>query len=88
MVPMTQITSDLVEACRRVPIHRVVGLTNISKRAKIKCPFHGEKTASCVLFPTGGFKCFGCGAGGNSVDFIMKLGESFDSALQELKKHI
>ena len=36
------------------------------------CPFHNEKTPSFTVSPAKGiFKCFGCGKGGNSVNFIM-----------------
>ncbi len=37
------------------------------------CPFHIEKTPSFTVSPAKGiFKCFGCGKGGNSVNFIME----------------
>lgn len=37
------------------------------------CPFHDEKTPSFTVSPAKGiFKCFGCGKGGNSVNFIME----------------
>jgi len=37
------------------------------------CPFHNEKTASFTVSPAKGiYKCFGCGKGGNSVNFIME----------------
>ncbi len=37
------------------------------------CPFHNEKTPSFSVSSTKGiFKCFGCGKGGNSVNFIME----------------
>ncbi|MDP4185347.1 MAG: DNA primase [Bacteroidota bacterium] len=37
------------------------------------CPFHNEKTPSFIVSPAKGiFKCFGCGKGGNSVNFIME----------------
>lgn len=36
------------------------------------CPFHNEKTPSFTVSPAKGiYKCFGCGKGGNSVNFIM-----------------
>lgn len=37
------------------------------------CPFHNEKTPSFTVSPAKGiYKCFGCGRGGNSVNFIME----------------
>lgn len=40
----------------------------------ICCPFHNEKTASLKLYDgQRGFHCFGCGAGGTVIDFVMKL---------------
>lgn len=36
------------------------------------CPFHNEKTGSFTVSPSKGiYKCFGCGKGGNAVNFIM-----------------
>lgn len=36
------------------------------------CPFHNEKTPSFTVSPAKGiYKCFGCGKGGNTVNFIM-----------------
>lgn len=47
----------------------------------ICCPFHGEKTASLKLYDgRRGFHCFGCGAGGSVIDFVMRL---FDIPLQQ-----
>ncbi len=38
------------------------------------CPFHNEKTPSFNVNPVRNiYKCFGCGKGGNAVNFIMEL---------------
>jgi hypothetical protein len=39
---------------------------------KILCPFHQEKSPSFHIYDNG-FKCFGCGEYGSSIDFVMKL---------------
>lgn len=47
----------------------------------ICCPFHGEKTASLKLYDgQRGWHCFGCGAGGSVIDFVMRL---FDIPFQQ-----
>lgn len=44
------------------------------------CPFHSEKTPSFTVFPsTSSFYCFGCGAGGDVITFLMKA-ENLDYA--------
>jgi len=52
------------------------------------CPFHNEKTPSFTVSPAKGiYKCFGCGKGGNSVNFIMDLEQlSYVEALKYLAK--
>src|SRR3972149_927686 len=41
---------------------------------KALCPFHSEKTPSLIINPEREiFHCFGCGAGGNVFNFIMKI---------------
>jgi DNA primase len=56
------------------------------------CPFHNEKTPSFTVSPAKGiFKCFGCGKGGNPVNFIMEHEHlSYPEALKYLagKYHI
>ena len=38
------------------------------------CPFHSEKTPSMVVYnDSQSFYCFGCGAGGDVISFIMKI---------------
>lgn len=37
------------------------------------CPFHNEKTPSFYVSPTKNiYKCFGCGKGGNAINFVME----------------
>ena len=44
------------------------------KNQNCLCPFHSEKSPSCTIFPdTQSFYCFGCGAGGDVITFIMKI---------------
>lgn len=56
------------------------------------CPFHNEKTPSFTVSPAKGiFKCFGCGKGGNAVNFVMEHESlSYPEALRWLanKYHI
>ena len=52
------------------------------------CPFHSEKTPSFVVFPgTQSFYCFGCGAGGDVINFTMRT-ENLDyvDAIKALAK--
>ncbi len=49
------------------------------------CPFHTEKTASFSVSPTKQmFYCFGCGAGGDVIGFLIKTGMSFSDAIKSL----
>ena len=50
------------------------------------CPFHKEKTPSFSVSPDKQFYyCFGCGAGGNAIGFLMQLANlNFPEALEEL----
>ena len=49
-------------------------ITRAGRNQKCLCPFHSEKTPSMVIYPdTQSFYCFGCGAGGDVITFIMKI---------------
>ena len=52
------------------------------------CPFHNEKTPSFNVSPARGiYKCFGCGKGGNPVNFLMEHEHlSYPDALRWLAK--
>lgn len=59
---ITDVVSDYVNLKRQG--RNMVGL----------CPFHGEKTPSFVVYPeTESFYCFGCGAGGEVINFIRRI---------------
>ena len=50
----------------------------------IPCPFHAEKTASCKIYESS-FYCFGCGAGGDVINFVKLLyGIGFKAAIVRL----
>lgn len=52
------------------------------------CPFHNEKTPSFTVSPAKGiYKCFGCGAAGSSVSFVMEHEQmTYPEALRYLAK--
>ena len=54
------------------------------------CPFHGEKTASFSVSPAKQiYYCFGCGAGGNVINFLMEYENlSFTEALKVLADRV
>lgn len=38
------------------------------------CPFHADKSPSFYIFPDGGWRCFGCSAGGgDSISLVAKI---------------
>lgn len=64
----------------RVPLQRA------GRNYKAVCPFHSEKTPSFVVSPERqSYHCFGCGASGNALGFVMQF-ENLDflSALESL----
>lgn len=79
---------DLITDTSR--IDEVVGdFVNLKKRGSNMiglCPFHNEKTPSFNVNPARNiYKCFGCGKGGDSVNFIMEHEQaSYPEALRYL----
>ena len=55
-----------------------------------KCPFHDEKTASFSVSPKKQiFHCFGCGVGGNVINFVMNYEKiTFIEAVKELAERV
>ncbi|MFD3324716.1 DNA primase [Streptomyces sp. NPDC058701] len=87
-----RINDDDVKAVRdAVPIDAVVSeylqLRNAGGgNLKGLCPFHDEKSPSFQVSPSKGlYHCFGCQAGGDTLDFIMKIDHlSFSEAVERL----
>ncbi len=71
-------TREFLEELKlRNNIEEVIGRTVTLKRAGGnlvgRCPFHSERTPSFTVFPaTSSYYCFGCGAGGDVVTFVMQ----------------
>lgn len=65
-----------------------VQLKKSGSRYTACCPFHKEKTGSFTVTPSMQmWKCFGCGKGGNVIDFVMEAeGIGFRDALVVLGK--
>ena len=89
MAAPTGLTLDEFKA--RLPILDVVGRrVKLTRRGRNDfwgcCPFHQEKTPSFhVREDRGVYHCFGCGAHGNAIDFVMALdGVEFPEALERL----
>lgn len=85
------IDSDSIEQLKaRLDVVDVVGnyvaLKKNGANFKGLCPFHGEKTPSFVVSPVKQiYHCFGCGAGGDSIKFIMEhLKLSYPEAIEKL----
>lgn len=72
---------DIVEL-----IGRTVSLKRAGKDYKGLCPFHQEKTPSFTVSPARQFfHCYGCKAGGNAIDFVIKRDRvEFIDALRSL----
>lgn len=86
-----RIPSDFIDALlARVEIVDVIDkrvpLTRKGNEYQARCPFHDEKTPSFTVSPSKQFyHCFGCGAHGTSIGFLMNYANlSFVEAVEEL----
>jgi DNA primase len=73
--------ADVVEV-----IGKRIQLKKAGREFKACCPFHDEKTPSFTVSPAKGFyHCFGCGAHGTAVGFLMEYEHmSFVEAIESL----
>src|SRR5687767_2530911 len=77
--------ADIVELIgSRVPLKKQ------GKEFKACCPFHGEKTPSFTVVPDKQFyHCFGCGAHGTALGFLMEHDHlSFVEAVEDLAARV
>jgi DNA primase len=78
----------LEELRARTPLPALIGrktrVTKSGRQWKACCPFHGEKTPSFYIYDDH-FHCFGCGAHGDAIAFVMQAeGASFPEAVERL----
>lgn len=71
-------------------IERDVPLKKAGANYAACCPFHSEKTPSFTVAPTKQFyHCFGCGAHGSAIGFLMEYGGmSFVEAVKDLAARV
>ncbi|MEJ0046423.1 MAG: DNA primase [Rhodospirillales bacterium] len=86
---MARLPDSFLEELRaRTPLPALIGrrvrLVRSGRQWKGCCPFHGEKTPSFYVYDDG-YHCFGCGAHGDAVTFVMQAqGASFLEAVEIL----
>lgn len=87
-IPSEFIQQLLARADLAELIGRYVPLKKAGAEFTACCPFHNEKTPSFTVSPRKGFyHCFGCGAHGTAISFLMEYGRySFPDAVEELAK--
>ena len=78
-------TADIVDV-----VSKTVELKKRGRNFFGLCPFHDEKTPSFSVAPDKGiYHCFGCGKGGNAVNFIIENEKlSFVEAIQQLGQQL
>lgn len=80
---MNEIAKKITESLRLRDVMEFYGV-QFNSRGFAKCPFHTEKTASLSI-KNEHYKCFGCGAYGSVIDFVMNYyGLKFMQAVVKL----
>ena len=92
---MARIPEDFIQdLLNRVDIvdvvERYVPLKKAGQNYSACCPFHKEKSPSFTVSPTKQFyHCFGCGAHGSAVGFVMEFeGLGFHDAVEKLAESV
>ena len=88
LIPQTFIDDLLSRADIVEVVDKRVTLKKSGKNYSACCPFHKEKTPSFSVQPERQFYyCFGCGAGGNAIGFIMNFDQTdFPQAVESLAR--
>ena len=66
------VSDDPLNRLRPTLYIRVLTGREVDRNGFVRCPFHAggnERTPSLYAYPEGGWKCFGCGAGGRIYQF-------------------
>lgn len=86
MIPQSFIDDLLYRLDIADVVGRYVQLKAAGANLQGLCPFHNEKSPSFTVSPSKQFyHCFGCGAHGNAVGFVMEhLGLTFPEAVENL----
>ena len=90
MIP-DEIIAEVLERVNVVEfVGRHVNLKKAGTLYKGLCPFHDEKTPSFTVSPTRNtYHCFGCGAHGHAIKFLMEVGaRNFPEAVRELAAEV
>ena len=90
MIPQEFIQSLLGRVDIVDVIDRHVKLKKAGSNFQACCPFHNEKTPSFSVSPTKQFyHCFGCGAHGNAIGFLMEYsGLAYPEAIRALAETV
>src|SRR5439155_7355865 len=93
--PSERIPAMIPDSFKQELLHRVDIVGVIERYVPLKksganhlacCPFHSEKTPSFTVSPAKQFyHCFGCGAHGNAISFLMEYqGLGYVEAVKDL----
>jgi DNA primase len=90
MIPQEFIQSLLGRVDIVDVVDRYVKLKKAGANFQACCPFHNEKTPSFTVSPTKQFyHCFGCGAHGNAIGFLMEYsGYAYPEAIRALAETV
>ena len=90
-MPGTINREDIAAVRERAPIEEIIGQHVALKSGGVGslkglCPFHDERSPSFTVRPANGrWHCFGCGEGGDVIEFVMRMdGLPFAEAVEYL----